>query len=467
MCNSGAFFTSKIAHLFRSKTFIYKSLQSHKIFFETSKRCTFLYNFKLFYMEARYHLIFYLRKNRNQKTEESEIYMRITMNSKRSEMSIGRRMEANKWNSKTQKMMGRSEIANEINSYIDVLRNKLNHIHQNLTDSNAIITANTLMQELKGEGKNKPKMVLEVFKEHNQQMDRLSGKNISKSTAKRYWTCYNHVEQFIKEEYKSEDFRLKEIDHQFITRFEYFLKTKRECNHNSALKYVNNFKKIIRIALANHWMDRDPFYNYKVQFESVEREFLNAEEVQQLIEKDLHLDRLKLVRDMFIFSCYTGLAYSDVKKLSRDDITTGIDGGKWIRIKRTKTKTLSSIPLLPIAEEIINRYQDHPEVKTGNFILPVLSNQKSNAFLKEIALMCGIKKPLTTHLARHTFATTITLTNGVPIESVSKMLGHKDLRTTQHYAKIVDRKISDDMKELKEKLDLKSKKNNSDQTKKS
>ncbi|MGM1055613.1 MAG: site-specific integrase [Bacteroidota bacterium] len=417
-------------------------------------------------MKSRYHLVFYLRKNRNQKTEESEIYLRITMNSKRSEMSIGRRTESNKWNSKAQKIMGRGETANEINSYIDVLKNKLNRIHQNLTDTNANITSSILMQELKGEGKDKPKMVLEVFKEHNEQMDRLSEKNISKSTAKRYWTCYNHIEQFINEVYKADDFRLKDIDHQFITRFEYFLKTKRECNHNSALKYVNNFKKIIRIALANQWMDRDPFYNYKVHFESVEREFLNADEVQVLIEKDLHFDRLKLVRDMFVFCCYTGLAYSDVKKLSQDDITTGIDGGKWIRIKRTKTKTLSSIPLLPVSEEIIKRYQDHPEVKNGNFILPVLSNQKSNAFLKEIAMMCGIKKPLTTHLARHTFATTITLTNGVPIESVSKMLGHKDLRTTQHYAKIVDRKISDDMQVLREKLETKGKKDKEDNSEK-
>ena len=165
---------------------------------------------------------------------------------------------------------------------------------------------------------------------------------------------------------------------------------------------------------------------------------------------------------MFVFSCYTGLAYSDVKKLSSADITKGIDGGKWIRIKRTKTKSLSSIPLLPVAEQIIDRYKDHPEVKNGEYILPVLSNQKSNAFLKEIAIMCGITKPLTTHLARHTFATTITLTNGVPIESVSKMLGHKDLRTTQHYAKIVDRKISDDMNLLKQKLETKQKSKLSD-----
>lgn len=393
--------------------------------------------------------------------------MRVTLGGRRSEINIGRTIEADKWNAKSEKMLGRSIEANDLNDYIELMRKKAKDVQKSFVENSELLSLGKFVRRFKGEEKDNSKMVLKVFKEHNEQMDRLSEKNISTSTAKRYWTCYNHVEQFIMEVYKAEDYRMKDIDHQFISRFEYFLKTKRECNHNSALKYVNNFKKIIRIALANQWMDRDPFYNYKVQFESVEREFLNAEEVQQLIEKDLHFDRLKLVRDMFVFSCYTGLAYSDVKKLSREDITTGIDGGKWIRIKRTKTKSISSIPLLPIAEEIINRYEDHPEVKKGNFILPVLSNQKSNAFLKEIAMMCGIKKPLTTHLARHTFATTITLTNGVPIESVSKMLGHKDLRTTQHYAKIVDRKISDDMLELREKLEIKSRKSKGDQNKKS
>ncbi|TVZ25497.1 site-specific recombinase XerD [Gillisia sp. Hel_I_86] len=413
-------------------------------------------------MDTYPHVTFYTRKSRSNKSHGSDIYLRVTVNSKRSDMSVGRKVDPLKWNIKSEKMMGRSAEAKELNDYLDVLKNKLKHIQKELLDQDQRITATTLLRELKGLGKSKSKMTLEVFKEHNEQMDRLSGKDISKSTAKRYWTCYNHVEQFINENYKAEDYRMKDIDHQFISKFEYFLKTKRECNHNSALKYVNNFKKIIRIALANQWMDRDPFYNYKVQFDSVEREFLNEEEVQILIQKDLHLDRLKLVRDMFVFSCYTGLAYSDVKKLSEADITKGMDGGKWIRIKRTKTKTLSSIPLLPVAEEIIDRYKDHPEVKAGNCILPVFSNQKSNAFLKEIAMMCGISKPLNTHLARHTFATTITLTNGVPIESVSKMLGHKDLRTTQHYAKIVDRKISEDMNELKIKLAAKAKKNITD-----
>lgn len=199
-------------------------------------------------------------------------------------------------------------------------------------------------------------------------------------------------------------------------------------------------------------MERDPFYNYKAQFKPVEREFLTQEEIMILYEKDLHFDRLRIVRDMFLFSCYTGLAYADVKKLTTDDIIKGIDGYQWIKTKRTKTDSVSSIPLLPMAMEILDKYQDHPEVKRGPYILPVLSNQKSNAFLKEIAELCGIKKNLTTHLARHTFATTVTLSNGVPIESVSRMLGHKSLRTTQHYAKIVDRKISDDMSMLRAKL---------------
>ena len=410
-------------------------------------------------MRTDFHTHFHLLEKKKNKRGLAPIYLRLTVDRIRKEYSISRRIQPEYWNVKLQKVMGNNPNEKEINTHINNIRHKLNKIHQVLSDNDQLITAEEMIAYLKGDNKPKPKMTLEVFQEHNKQMDRLSGKNISKSTAKRYWTCYNHVEQFLKEELKADDYPMNDINHQFITKFEYFLKTKRECNHNSALKYVNNFKKIIRIALANQWMDRDPFYNYKVQFETVEREFLNEEEVKALVDKDLHFDRLKLVRDMFVFSCYTGLAYSDVKKLSEADITTGIDGGKWIRIKRTKTKSLSSIPLLPVAEEIIDRYKDHPEVKAGKCILPVLSNQKSNAFLKEIAMMCGITKPLTTHLARHTFATTITLTNGVPIESVSKMLGHKDLRTTQHYAKIVDRKISDDMKALREKLDAKENEN--------
>ncbi|PNW27417.1 site-specific integrase [Formosa algae] len=406
-------------------------------------------------MNTDFHTLFHLLSSKTNSKGLAPIYMRLTVAKKRLEYSITRRIDPKRWNSKQQKVIGKDRDAIEINNHINNLKHKLYKIHQKKIDEDERITAASLMTALKGGGK-KSKYLLEIFLDHNNRTDTLAGKDISISTAKRYWTCYDHVKQFIEEEYKQEDLRLRDIDNRFIVKFEFFLKTVRKCNHNSALKYINNLKKIIRIALANQWMDIDPFYNYKVQYETVEREFLNTEEVDSLYYKELHIDRLRLVRDMFIFSCYTGLAYSDVAKLTKSDIVIGLDGGKWIRIKRTKTNTLSSIPLLPIAEEIIERYSDHPEVKITNHIIPVLSNQKSNAFLKEIAIMCGIEKPLTTHLARHTFATTITLTNGVPIESVSKMLGHKSLRTTQHYAKIVDRKVSEDMNILREKLNNKS-----------
>jgi len=413
-------------------------------------------------MDTTIYLRFHIKKSKTNKKGLTPVMMRVTLEGKRSEINIGRNVEPDKWNAKSEKMMGRSIEANDLNDYIELMRKKAKDVQKSFVENSEMLTLGKFVRRFKGEEKDKSRMLLEVFKEHNAQTDTLAGKDISVSTAQRYWTCYGHVGQFIKEVYKEDDLRLKDIDHQFITRFEFFLKTVRECNHNSALKYINNFKKIIRIAIANQWIDRNPFYNYKVQFETVERDFLTEDEVQTLTEKNLHLDRLDLVRDMFVFCCYTGLAYADVEKLTMSDITKGIDGDKWIRIKRTKTNTPSSIPLLPVAEAIIEKYEAHPKVKTGICLIPVFSNQKSNAFLKEIALMCGITKTLTTHLARHTFATTITLTNGVPIESVSKMLGHKSLRTTQHYAKIVDRKVSDDMKVLKGKLEAKTKKNEND-----
>lgn len=402
-------------------------------------------------MKTDFSIHFHLVNSKINRRGLAPIYLRLTVDNKRTEYSISRRIDPKFWSNKSQKVMGTNRDAVEINKHIDNFKHKLNKIHQRLLDEDQLVSAKSMMNLLKGGGK-KVRFILEIFKKHNEKTDLLAGKNISISTAKRYWTCYDHVKQFILEEYRLEDYKLREIDYRFITKFEFFLKTIRKCNHNSTLKYINNFKKIIRIALANQWMDKDPFYNYKVQFETVEREFLTSEEVTLLYTKELHFDRLKIVRDMFVFSCYTGLAYSDVEKLTKANITIGIDGDKWISIKRTKTNTRSSIPLLPIAQEILNRYAYHPEVIKSEKLIPVFSNQKSNAFLKEIAIMCGITKPLTTHLARHTFATTITLTNGVPIESVSKMLGHKSLRTTQHYAKIVDRKVSDDMKILKEKL---------------
>lgn len=203
----------------------------------------------------------------------------------------------------------------------------------------------------------------------------------------------------------------------------------------------------------NEWISRDPFLHWKGKLKVVEREFLSKEELQGMISKEIKNERLTLVKDIFLFCCFTGLAYADVQKLSEKEVVVGIDGNKWIKTNCTKTKIRSNIPILPNAEDILEKYSTHPEVNEKR-LLPVLSNQKMNAYIKEIGDLCGITKNLTFHLARHTFATTVTLSNGVPIESVSKMLGHKNLQTTQHYAKILDRKVSDDMAVLRERLKL-------------
>ncbi|CAH8286954.1 site-specific recombinase XerD [Mariniflexile fucanivorans] len=295
-------------------------------------------------------------------------------------------------------------------------------------------------------------MLLDVFQDHNDQLEKLIGIDYAPNTLIRYKTTKNHLTNFIKKEYKVKDIYLKKVDIKFINALEFYLKTKEKCSHNTTFKYVSNLKKIIRISYTNGWINKDPFLHYKTKFKIVDREFLLEKELDDIIEKEFKLERLILVKDIFVFCCFTGLAYIDVQKLSKDNIVIGIDGEYWVKTRRTKTDSRSNIPILPVAQSILNKYANHPEIMRTNKVLPVLSNQKMNAYLKEIADLCNIQKNLTFHLARHTFATTVTLNNGVPIESVSKMLGHKSLRATQHYAKILDRKVSNDMSALRLKM---------------
>ncbi|MDY7395011.1 site-specific integrase [Aureibaculum sp. 2210JD6-5] len=390
-------------------------------------------------------------KNKVSSDGKAPVYLRITVNGKRCHLSIKRKIDLEKWNSKTGTTIGNSIAARELNNYLEAIRFKLYGIQKKFLDDNKSFSALDIKNSYIGKSDNE-KMVLSLFQDHNDKVEKLIGKDFSHGTAERYRTARKHVQDYINLEYACEDIRVKDIDHKFISGLEYYLKTVRNCAHNTTIKYITNFKKIIRIAYANEWIDKDPFFNWKAKLKVVDREFLTQEEIQIILDKKLHTQRLEQVRDIFIFCCYTGLSYSDVKKLSKDNLVKGIDGEMWIKTFRTKTDTPSNIPLLPTAMEILEKYKNHLEVINKDILLPVLSNQKSNAYLKEIADLSGISKNLTTHLARHTFATTITLSNGVPIESVSKMLGHKSLKTTQHYAKILDRKVSEDMTILKSKL---------------
>lgn len=402
-------------------------------------------------MSLSISLLFYIKKSKTDASGKTNIYLRITLDRHRSEFSVHRKIHIDLWNSKTQLALGNSAEAQEINRHLGVIKNKVYSIQQNFERDNESYSATDIRNVLLGKDKTK-KMLLEIFQEHNDKVESLIGKDFSAGTAQRYRTCKKHVGEFIKKKYKKKDIPVQDVNHQFITGFEYYLKTTRKCAHNSAIKYVTNFKKIIRIAHANDWIEKDPFIHWKGKLKIVDREFLTQEEIQKIIDKELRIERLDQVRDIFIFCCFTGLSYADVKKLTKDDVVIGVDGKNWIKTRRTKTDTRSNIPILPIAQTIIEKYKDNELMKIKNVVLPVSSNQKMNAYIKEIADLCGIIKNLTFHLARHTFATTVTLSNGVPIESVSKMLGHTNLKTTQHYAKILDMKVSKDMEILRNKF---------------
>ncbi|WP_417858656.1 site-specific integrase [Xanthomarina gelatinilytica] len=404
-------------------------------------------------MQTTFSILFYPRGNDIDRNGNAPIYARITVNGKRSEFSIKRKVLLTKWNSDAGKMRGTTSEVRELNKYMASIRTKINKIQEQLSEKETLVTAQKIKNTYLGKT-SKHKMLLEIFQEHNNKVEKLIGKDFAAGTAERYRTARKHVKEYIKKEYQVMDIPVSDVDHKFITGFEYYLKTTRNCAHNTAIKYITNFKKIIRIAYANDWIAKDPFTSWKARLKVVDREFLTVEEIQAMVEKELHTERLDQVKDIFIFCCFTGLAYSDVKKLSSNNVVIGIDGGKWIKINRSKTDTRSNIPILPTAEAILVKYSEDYKIQKNHLLLPVLSNQKMNAYLKEIADLCKINKNLTFHLARHTFATTVTLSNGVPIESVSKMLGHKSLKTTQHYAKILDRKVSDDMLALRNKLSI-------------
>lgn len=402
-------------------------------------------------MHNKISLLFYVKSSKADKNGLQPIYLRITISGKRFEISTSKFIDKSKWNAAATKMKGNTDESRSINGYLDAMRNKAYESEQNLIRKQLEINIDNFKNKFLGI-EEKQRMLLSIFQEHNTRMKDLIPQEFSVNTFKRYETSLSHVKEFLKLNYKVSDISIKNVNLAFVNDFDYFLRSVKKCNNNSTIKYVRNLGKIIKWCYANEWIERDPYVNYKGKVKSVERHFLSQEEIDDIYKKKISTPRLEQVKDIFIFSCYTGLAYVDVYNLRKSNIEIGIDGNKWIITNRQKTKAPSHIPLLQIPLELINKYQDHPQCINEERLLPVVSNQKTNSYLKEIADLCGITKELTFHIARHTFATTVTLSNGIPMESVSKMLGHKDLRTTQHYAKIIDKKVGEDMNLLKEKL---------------
>ena len=399
-------------------------------------------------MNKTFNLLFFIKKNKIRTNGTAPIYLRITIDGKAAEIAAKRYIDPKKWDNKAHKAVGNSQEAKILNAYLKTLEQQVYDFHYLMLKEEDFVTAESLKSKLLGTDVT-TRMLIPIFQEHNYKVEALVGKDFAPGTLERYKTSLKHTQEFLNWKYKVSDIDITKIDHVFIMDYDFWLRSVRKCANNTAVKYIKNFKKIIRLCMANGWLSKDPFLGYKAKLKVVERPYLTKDEIQAIYEKEFASDRLNQVRDFFIFSCFTGLAYVDVKQLSKSNINIGIDGDQWIFTRRQKTDTSTRVPLLPLARELVLKYENHPQCVNSDVLFPILSNQKMNSYLKEIAGICGINKDLTFHIARHTFATTVTLSNGVPIESVSKMLGHTNIKTTQHYAKILDKKVSEDMSVLR------------------
>ena len=398
-------------------------------------------------------LLFYIRRDKTNKRGEAPVFMRLTINGERADASIKRFIEPHAWNSAKGKANEKSRGGKDLNLYLDAISANILRIQRDLELDKKEVSAQIILNRYLGKEQSDRHTLMEVFRAHNEKCRALSGISLAPATVIRYETTLRLTEEFLQKNYKKEDCYLDEVTNQFIEDFEFFLKTDRRCCHNTTTKYLLNFKKIIRIALAKGWMKKDPFAQVHFHFEPVEREFLEKQELKAMLNKEITITRLAQVRDIFCFCCLTGLAFTDVQQLKPEHLVADIHGKIWIRKARQKTKNMCNIPLLDEAQKIIDRYREHSYCQTRGVLLPVCSNQKMNSYLKELADICGIPKNLSTHCARHTFAT-LTLASGATIDNVAKMLGHANVNMTRRYAKVLDSSIMRDMEVVAENMAL-------------
>ena len=398
-------------------------------------------------------VLFIIKKSKLLKNGEAPICMRITVNKRVAEVMIKRSIPVDLWNQKKECSKGKDRAANELNHYINTVRAKILQIHRELEIDNKTITADIIKDCFYGRDKVQ-RSLLEVYAEHNEKCRALIGKEYTESTVTKFDTSINRLKEYIRSRYHRDDMMLAELDGQFIRDFDFWLKTDKHCQNNSALKHLKNLKKVVRIALANDWIKKDPFYGIHFKQEEVNVEFLSREELDVLMNKGFTIKRLEQVRDIFVFCCFTALAFVDVQQLSREHLIKDNNGTLWIRKARQKTNQMCNIPVLSIPQRILRKYEDNAECIKKGVLLPVISNQRMNAYLKEIVDLCSITKRLTTHVARHTAATVVFLANDVSMENVSKILGHSNIRMTQHYAKVLDSSIMRDMVNVKKNFSI-------------
>ena len=399
-------------------------------------------------MKSIFRVVFYLRSNYVNKEGKTSVMLRIYLNNERLSLgSTGISVKSSQWDKEKERIKGRTTEALNTNLQLDNIASGLQSIFRRIEMSD-VVSLECIKSEFLGK-KEEIDTLMQLFEKHNGDVAKQVGVSVGKATLQKYNVCKRHFSEFLEKQYKRSDLKLTELTYVVIREFDLYLRTGVGQNPNTATKTMKTFKTITLLGQKMGVLLHDPFMNHRFHIEPVNRGFLTDEEILLIANKDLGISRLELVRDIFIFSCFTGLAYIDVSNLTPDHIVT-LGDKQWIMTQRQKTSVETNVLLLDIPKAIIAKYGG--KTYRNGKLFPMLTNQKTNSYLKEIADICGIKKNLTFHLARHTFAT-MSLSKGVPMESVSKMLGHTNIRTTQIYARITNKKIEHDMEELADKLD--------------
>jgi integrase len=396
--------------------------------------------------------VFFTIKKEKAKDGKTAVYACVTVSKEKCYIALKQTVEVAKWDYGKGNVKGNKEEVKEANAYLDEVRLTLNNLYKDMQLSGKLITAQTIKSLFLGESDMEERYTLSRLIDYHFET---ASASLKWSTLKHYSVTRRYLEKFLKEKLGMTDIFIHGIDYKFIVDFETFLRNhkpvdhQKSMNNNGVMKHLIRLRKMTTLALKLTWINKDPFKNYKFRYKKVETHFLTQAELYTIEKKVFEVERLNMVRDLFVFSCYTGLSFIDLMNLQDNNITIGEDGERWIKIFRQKSNEPTNIPLLPTAAAIWNSYKNNQRSRANGTIFPRISNQKVNSYLKEIGVICGIKKKLTFGVARHTFATTITLSNNVPIETVSKMMGHTKIATTQIYARVLMKKISDDMGRLK------------------
>lgn len=406
-----------------------------------------------------FNIHFWLKKTSIKKDGTVPVYARIWVDSTPIDVSAKESILEEHWCTVSCRARIRTKNAKLINATLDDVKAGLKNAYKQLKDEGRLITSQSV--KLRYLGKDKAVMTCKDLLRYHREEEL---KKLASGTAKNYAATEKYIGRFIQKEFKSDDIYLAQMNYSFIVKFENYLRTcpplrkSQPLNNNGIMKHLERLQKFTTLAFKHGWVKVNPFALYELKYVEFDCPFLEQLEVDTMAELFIPNKSMALVRDVFLFSCYTGLCYIEVKNLKTKDIVKGIDGEQWIMVRRQKSNVPVKLPLLDEAKSILDKYADYPSINNNYSLLRVFSDQKINQYLKKIAKLCHIDKNLTFHVARHTFATTVALLNDVPIETVSKLLGHTKLSTTQKYARVVEKKISEDIKQLKAKLKSNSQK---------